>query len=106
MKNEHWIAVRVIQNGYLLDTNYDVRAHTYYINVKANTTFDLQYFLIPESDEHITVTSLDYNNDILQLVSTEYQTFTFKPVKTGITHVTIQTKKHSSGSPSEIRIIE
>lgn len=104
IKQDHWVAVQVFQNDRLLNSQYDSRAGIHYISLDVNETFDLRYFLIPECDEHITITSLEYDKDILSLVSSDNSTITFKPLKTGIPYIKIKTKKHGSGTPLELRI--
>ena len=106
IKQDHWIAVQVYQNDKLVDTKYDNFSNTYYLNLDVNKTFDLKYFLIPESKEKITITSIDYDTDICTIVSSDNSKITFNPIKTGTSIITIKTKKHGTGMTLQFRITE
>lgn len=106
IKQDHWIAVQVYQNDKLLESKYDRSSGSYYLSIDKNKPFELKYFLIPESDEHITITSIDYDADICTIVSSDNSKITFSPIKTGTSIITVKTKKHGTGMTLQFRITE
>ena len=97
MNKEHYIVVQLQQNGYLLSSSNNT-----YVVANANKELICHYFLLPLSDEKIEVTSIQYDDSILELVSKEDGYITFSPLHTGYTKIRINTKRHSSATSLDI----
>jgi len=104
LKKDYWIAAQVYQDDILLNPYYDRLIQDYYVNVDASKNIELRYFLIPECNEQITITSLEYDDDTLLLISSDNSVITFKPLKTGTSNIKIKTKNHGTAMPLELRI--
>lgn len=97
-KSEHWIAVQVCQNDNVLEAN----------NYKVYASIDKQIvghcFLIPQCDNKIVLSKIEYDAEYLELLSFENNNIHFKPLRTGSTMFTVQTEKYGSATSLEIII--
>lgn len=104
LKKDHWIAVQLYLNEKLPQPKYDSLKEVYYLNLKVNETIKLKYFLVPDSDEHIIITAIEFDPDYFELLEFKEPILIFKVKQAGISNITIKTKNNGSGSPAELRI--
>ena len=105
-KQDYYVEIQTIQNDVILDVFYDCDEEVYYNNIKKNENFTCRYFLIPDSNENIILTAINYDSDYISLISHDNYDLIFKPLKTGNTKVNIQTKFFHSASTLQLRIID
>lgn len=103
---EHWLVIQTYVNDRLPTPIYDSKKETYYLNLKVDQTITLKYFLLPDSDEEIIITTIDFNSECFELLEVKEPILIFKTKHTGVDSITLYSKNNGSGSTVELRIID
>lgn len=103
---EHWLVIQTYVNDRLPTPIYDSKKETYYLNLKVDQTITLKYFLVPNSDEEIIITTIDFNSECFELLEVEEPILIFKTKHPGVDSITLYSKNNGSGSTVELRIID
>ena len=102
MKKDYWIAVKVIED----ENTVFISNNNPYIITKMGSDLNFNYFLVPETNKNIVITSITYDNNFIELIEndTESKLLKFRTKKKGETYISITTKNNGNTSTCKIQI--